>query len=46
MAEALEIIFRSFWTWSGSLILFTAVAGALSGLISINIVRKNKKQAD
>jgi hypothetical protein len=35
MADCLEIIFRSFWTWLGTFFLLGVLAQGLGGLIRI-----------
>jgi hypothetical protein len=36
MAEALEVVFRSFWTWAGTLMLLAVLAEGIG-----NVIRKS-----
>jgi hypothetical protein len=44
MLEVLEFIFRSFWTWLGTVILVGTIAEGLGGFIRIT-VKKRKEQS-
>ena len=39
MAELFEVIFRSFWTWSGTVVLASILADVVSRLIRFSISR-------
>jgi len=44
MIEVLEFIFRSFWTWLGTVVLLGVVAECLGGFYHVTIKRiKDKK---
>jgi len=45
MLEIVEVIFRSFWTWAGTVILVAAVSNVLSNTIlgAINGIRGRTK---
>ena len=45
MLEVLKFIFSNFWIWLGTLILVSAIAEGIGGVIR-SFVRRNKTQAN
>lgn len=43
MSDALEVVFRSFWTWAGTLVLVYAFGEAVHGMIGALCEKRNKE---
>lgn len=42
MLEIMQFIFSSFWIWLGTLLLVTALSGALARILTFTAIRINK----